>query len=98
MELLKKYLASSGLTYLPLAVIQAAAYINDNRIMLADYLSLLKEGEEEIIDLLSKEFEDSGRYHNVLAMLAMLAMLTSMANLASTFWALDKQTSSCSQV
>ena len=53
------------LTYLPLAIVQAAAYINENGIALADYLSLLKEKEEDIIDLLSEDFEDNGRYHNV---------------------------------
>lgn len=31
------------LTYLPLAIVQAAAYINKNRIAFAEYLSLLKE-------------------------------------------------------
>ncbi|KAF8864851.1 FabD/lysophospholipase-like protein [Acephala macrosclerotiorum] len=53
------------LTYLPLAIVQAAAYINENGIALADYLSLLAEQEEEVIDLLSAEFEDDGRYHNI---------------------------------
>lgn len=37
----------------------------ENGIALADYLSLLKEKEEDIIDLSSEEFEDNGRYHNV---------------------------------
>src|SRR6185295_15865440 len=46
------------LTRLPLAIVQAAAYINENSISLADYLSLLMEQEEEVIDLLSEEFED----------------------------------------
>jgi tetratricopeptide (TPR) repeat protein len=78
-ELLKKCLASpdlvekqhdattllTELTYLPLAIVQAAAYINENGIALADYLSLLEEKEEEIIELLSEEFEDDGRYRNV---------------------------------
>jgi tetratricopeptide (TPR) repeat protein len=53
------------LTYLPLAIVQAAAYINENEIELADYLMLLKEQEEDIIDLLSEEFEDTGRYRDV---------------------------------
>ena len=53
------------LTCLPLAIVQAAAYINENGIALADYLSLLAEQEEEVIDLLSEEFEDDGRYRNV---------------------------------
>jgi tetratricopeptide (TPR) repeat protein len=53
------------LTYLPLAIVQAAAYINENRIEIADYLSLLADQEEDVIDLLSEEFEDDGRYRNV---------------------------------
>jgi hypothetical protein len=53
------------LTYLPLAIVQAAAYINENRIAFAEYLSLLEEQEEDVIDLLSEEFEDEGRYDNV---------------------------------
>src|SRR3954451_3455219 len=78
-ELLQKYLVNQDLTknqsetesllaqltYLPLAIVQAAAYINENRITLADYLSLLADQEEEVIDLLSEEFEDDRRYHNV---------------------------------
>ena len=75
----KKYLVNSNLinnrqdaksllteiTYLPLATVQAAAYINENGITLADYLSLLGEQEEDAIDLLSAGFEDDGRYRNV---------------------------------
>jgi hypothetical protein len=50
------------LTYLPLAIVQAAAYINKNEIVIADYLELLAEQEEGVIDILSEEFEDDGRY------------------------------------
>jgi tetratricopeptide (TPR) repeat protein len=53
------------LTYLPLAIAQAAAYINENGITLGCYLSLLAEQEEEVIALLSEEFEDDGRYRDV---------------------------------
>ncbi|KAG4431135.1 hypothetical protein IFR05_013384 [Cadophora sp. M221] len=53
------------LTYLPLAIVQAAAYINENGIAFADYLSLLTDQEEEVIKLLSEEFEDHGMYRNV---------------------------------
>ncbi|GFF73934.1 hypothetical protein IFM53868_01196 [Aspergillus udagawae] len=53
------------LTNLPLAIAQAAAYINENGITLGCYLSLLAEQEEEVIALLSEEFEDDGRYRNV---------------------------------
>jgi hypothetical protein len=53
------------LTYLPLAIVQAAAYINKNGTALAKYLLLLKEQEEDVIELLSEEFEDDGRYRDV---------------------------------
>ncbi|KAF2228519.1 HET-domain-containing protein [Viridothelium virens] len=50
------------LTYLPLAIVQAVAYINENSMALADYLSLLREQEEAVIELLSEAFEDDWRY------------------------------------
>ena len=53
------------LTCLSLAIVQAAAYINENRITFAEYLFLLGEQEEDVIDLLSEEFQDDGRYSNV---------------------------------
>ncbi|KIM93232.1 hypothetical protein OIDMADRAFT_75421, partial [Oidiodendron maius Zn] len=53
------------LIYLPLAIVQAAAYINENGITLGDYLSLLGSQEEEVVELLSEEFEAHGRYRNV---------------------------------
>ncbi|OIW26061.1 HET-domain-containing protein [Coniochaeta ligniaria NRRL 30616] len=53
------------LTYLPLAIVQAAAYINENGLSLREYLSLLEEQEEDVIDLLSEDFEDEGRYHDM---------------------------------
>ena len=53
------------LTYLPLAIVQAAAYINENSIALGDYLSLLNEQEESVIELLSEEFEDEWRCPSV---------------------------------
>ncbi|KAL4758885.1 purine and uridine phosphorylase [Aspergillus foveolatus] len=50
------------LVYLPLAIVQAASYINANCLStLSDYLLLLAAKEEEIIDLLSEEFEDDWR-------------------------------------
>ncbi|RDW63598.1 hypothetical protein BP6252_11143 [Coleophoma cylindrospora] len=53
------------LTYLPLAIVQAVAYINENGITFADYLVLLADQEEEVIDLLSEEFEDEWRYREL---------------------------------
>src|ERR1700760_4208131 len=53
------------LANMPLAIIQASAYINENGVSIADYLSLLNEQEDDIIDLLSENFEDRGRYANI---------------------------------
>lgn len=44
------------LTYLPLAIIQAASYINQNDESIATYLLLLADQEEEVINLLSEHF------------------------------------------
>jgi tetratricopeptide (TPR) repeat protein len=55
-ELLKR------LTYLPLAITQAAAYINTNQVSIADYLGLLRGTEQDIISLMSRQFHDSTRY------------------------------------
>lgn len=78
-QLLQKYLVNpdlftndddtkallTQLTNLPLAIVQAAAYINANGITFAEYLSVLAAQEEDIIEILSEEFEDDGRYHDV---------------------------------
>lgn len=53
------------LTCLPLAIIQAASYINQNHISLAHYISLLGKQEESIIELLSEDFDDEYRYQEV---------------------------------
>ena len=50
------------LTYLPLAIKQAAAYINTNKISIAAYLRLLRGTEQSAIALLRREFHDSTRY------------------------------------
>jgi hypothetical protein len=45
--------------FLPLAIVQAASYINKNSIpSVAEYRSLLTHPEEEIIDLLSQDLEE----------------------------------------
>lgn len=56
MQLLKE------LTFLPLAIVQAAAYINENDITVKDYFSLFNSQEEDIVEILSEDFEDEGRY------------------------------------
>ncbi|KAE8396152.1 hypothetical protein BDV23DRAFT_193008 [Aspergillus alliaceus] len=53
------------LGFLPLAISQAAAYINENEIWLSEYLSLLGKQERSIIEMLSEEFEDDGRYAEI---------------------------------
>ncbi|KAF2190064.1 FabD/lysophospholipase-like protein [Zopfia rhizophila CBS 207.26] len=53
------------LTNLPLAIVQAAAYINENQITLSEYAALLDDTEQNIINLLSEEFEDEGRYQEI---------------------------------
>ncbi|KAI1374708.1 hypothetical protein F4677DRAFT_455383 [Hypoxylon crocopeplum] len=55
-ELLQK------LTYLPLAITQAAAYINRNQISVEKYLGFLRGTEQTMVELLSREFRDDTRY------------------------------------
>ena len=50
------------LAYLPLAITQAAAYLNRNQISATEYLELLRGTEQEIIGLMSREFHDNARY------------------------------------
>src|SRR5882762_5514351 len=50
------------LSCLPLAIIQAASYMNQTGISVATYLSLLERQENEIVELLSQDFEDEWRY------------------------------------
>ncbi|KZM27862.1 uncharacterized protein EKO05_0010026 [Ascochyta rabiei] len=50
------------LTFLALAIVQAAAFINKNNTTLSDYISLYRASEQAAAKLLSKEFGDQGRY------------------------------------
>ena len=52
------------LAYLPLAIVQAVAFINENEISISSYIALYENGEDEVIELLSKDFEDQGRYRD----------------------------------
>jgi hypothetical protein len=54
-ELLEK------LTYLPLAFVQAAAFINNNDIFVSRYISLFRHSSTET-KLFSERFEDPSRY------------------------------------
>lgn len=47
---------------LPMAIIQAAAYMNENDVTVAQYIELYNESEQEKIEMLSEHFEDEGRY------------------------------------
>ncbi|KAL2836058.1 hypothetical protein BJX68DRAFT_42947 [Aspergillus pseudodeflectus] len=55
-------LLAKELTYLPLALVQAAAYMAQKKTSPATYLKLLQTQEKHLVSLLSKEFEDDGRY------------------------------------
>jgi hypothetical protein len=50
------------LTCLPLAIAQAAAYLNKNHMSVAKYIQLLQSTEQDIVALMSKEFRDNTRY------------------------------------
>ncbi|KAN0070835.1 hypothetical protein V8E54_011000 [Elaphomyces granulatus] len=50
------------LSCLPLAIIQAASYINETEISIGTYLSLLQRQEDETVELLNQDFEDEWRY------------------------------------
>jgi nucleoside phosphorylase/tetratricopeptide (TPR) repeat protein len=53
------------LAFLPLAITQASAYINKNGLSLSTYSALLQEQEPEVVELLSEDFKDEGRYKNL---------------------------------
>ncbi|KAK4220954.1 kinesin light chain 3, partial [Podospora fimiseda] len=52
---------SSRLEHLPLALVQAAAFIHEKTISVSRYLQLLNESDQNFVDLLSNEFETVGR-------------------------------------
>jgi tetratricopeptide (TPR) repeat protein len=49
------------LTYLPLAIVQAVAFINSNQVSIADYVSLFKQADTET-EAFSERFDDPSRY------------------------------------
>ncbi len=53
------------LTYLPLAIAQAVAYLNQNQISVRKYLGLLRGTEESKVSLLSRGFHDRTRYEGL---------------------------------
>ena len=54
-----------NLTHLPLAIKQAAAYMNKNSMSVSDYLGIYEAKDEELVYLLSVDFEDQGRYREI---------------------------------
>jgi len=54
-----------NLTHLPLAIKQAAAYMNKTKMSVSEYLALYEGNDDDLLHLLSEEFEDQGRYREV---------------------------------
>jgi tetratricopeptide (TPR) repeat protein len=54
-----------NLIHLPLAIKQAAAYMNKNMMSVSEYLALYEGNDDDLLHLLSEEFEDQGRYREV---------------------------------
>ncbi|OTA61516.1 kinesin light chain [Hypoxylon sp. EC38] len=52
------------LTYLPLAIVQAVAFIIKNDISLTQYTQLFRNAQETSMELLREEFQDDSRYEN----------------------------------
>lgn len=50
------------LTHLPLAIAQAAVYINSMDVSIQEYMQLLRDTEQDMLNLLSREFRDSTWY------------------------------------
>ena len=49
------------LTCLPLAIVQAVAFINSNQVSISDYISLFKQADTEV-EAFSERFDDPSRY------------------------------------
>ncbi|KAK5625679.1 hypothetical protein RRF57_001395 [Xylaria bambusicola] len=50
------------LMYLPLAIAQAIAYLNQNQTPIQKYLALLQNTKQDMVSLMSREFHDNTRY------------------------------------
>jgi tetratricopeptide (TPR) repeat protein len=53
------------LTFLPLAIVQAVAFINEHEITISQYMACYKASEENTTNLLSRDFEDQRRYRGM---------------------------------
>ncbi|PMB65185.1 Regulatory protein AfsR [Beauveria bassiana] len=52
----------SYLSFLPLAITQAASYLNQTKAPLTRYLTLLQDAEKDLPSVLGREFKDTTRY------------------------------------
>ena len=59
-----------SLVNLPLAIMQAAVYLNAKDSTIAEYLRIYKESSDNVIKLLSKDFEDIRRYPGIMNLVA----------------------------
>ncbi|KAI1150702.1 P-loop containing nucleoside triphosphate hydrolase protein [Nemania diffusa] len=50
------------LCYIPLAITNAVAYLNTNQLPIRKYLDLLRGTEEDMVNMMTREFNDSSRY------------------------------------
>ncbi|KAI8656304.1 NB-ARC domain-containing protein [Fusarium sp. Ph1] len=57
-ELLQK------LTHLPLAISQASAYMNTNKVPIKEYLRLFQNTDKDMVELLSRGFRDGSHYRS----------------------------------
>lgn len=53
------------LEFLPLAITQAAAYVNINKSPISEYLRLLKNTDQDALAIMSMDFSDKTRYPNL---------------------------------
>ncbi|KAF2475988.1 uncharacterized protein BDR25DRAFT_278738 [Lindgomyces ingoldianus] len=58
-------LLADRLDYLPLALVQAAAFIQENSMTVPKYIKLLDHGDHSLVELLSQPFEEEGRDSSV---------------------------------
>ncbi len=53
-------LLSSRLEHVPLAMVQAAAFIQENSLTVGKYVRLLEQGDDNLVELLSQSFHEEG--------------------------------------
>jgi hypothetical protein len=51
-----------NLSFHALAVVQAIAFMNSNRVTISEYIAIYRASERDAVDLLSEHFEDDSRY------------------------------------